>query len=108
MALRDRSTHITLQRDSMTFSALGLSEPIVRAVSELGYAQPTPIQQQAIPVVLAGKDLLAAAQTGTGKTAGFVLPILQRLSNTAPAATQPIRARQPIRALILTPTRGAG
>jgi ATP-dependent RNA helicase RhlE len=89
----------------MTFSALGLSEPIVRAVSELGYAQPTPIQQQAIPVVLAGKDLLAAAQTGTGKTAGFVLPILQRLSNTAPAATQPSRARQPIRALILTPTR---
>ena len=117
MAPRDRSTHITLQRDSMTFSALGLSEPIVRAVSELGYAQPTPIQQQAIPVVLAGKDLLAAAQTGTGKTAGFVLPILQRLSNTAPAgdsapaggsapsARQPGRTRQPIRALILTPTR---
>jgi ATP-dependent RNA helicase RhlE len=107
----------------MSFSSLGLAEPLVRAVTELGYSQPTPIQTQAIPAVLAGGDLLAAAQTGTGKTAGFVLPILQRLMQSVPAqaaepaaqagghsgrphAGQARHARGPsIRALILTPTR---
>ncbi|MFX5570778.1 DEAD/DEAH box helicase, partial [Acinetobacter baumannii] len=63
----------------MSFSALGLSDEIVRAVSEQGYTSPTPIQAQAVPAVLSGGDLLAGAQTGTGKTAGFTLPLLQRL-----------------------------
>jgi ATP-dependent RNA helicase RhlE len=84
----------------MTFNELGLSEAIVRAVTEHGYTIPTPIQLQAIPAVLAGGDLLAGAQTGTGKTAGFTLPILQRLSTNA---TRP--AGRSVRALILTPTR---
>lgn len=64
----------------MPFSKLGLAEPLIRAVREAGYSAPTPIQQQAIPLVLSGRDMLAAAQTGTGKTAGFTLPILQRLA----------------------------
>jgi ATP-dependent RNA helicase RhlE len=64
----------------MTFQQLGLSTELLRAVSEQGYTEPTPIQQQAIPAVLAGQDILASAQTGTGKTAGFTLPLLQRLS----------------------------
>jgi len=85
----------------MSFDSLGLSEPLVRAVNELGYTSPTPIQKQAIPAVLNGGDLLAGAQTGTGKTAGFTLPILQRLSTMPPAAS----GRRVIRALILTPTR---
>jgi ATP-dependent RNA helicase RhlE len=90
----------------MSFSSLGLSDALVRAVTEHGYTQPTPIQAQAIPAVLAGGDLLAGAQTGTGKTAGFVLPMLQRLSTTAHAPASGARpARKPIRALILTPTR---
>ncbi|GAA4401736.1 DEAD/DEAH box helicase [Quisquiliibacterium transsilvanicum] len=88
----------------MSFASLGLSEPIVRAVTELGYTQPTPIQTQAIPVVLSGGDLLAGAQTGTGKTAGFTLPILQLLSTNPPLKT-PIGARRTIRALMLAPTR---
>ncbi len=83
----------------MSFSSLGLSEPLLRAISDSGYNTPTPIQQQAIPVILSGRDLLAAAQTGTGKTAGFTLPILQRL------ADKPISGSRPVRALILTPTR---
>ncbi|PHM61390.1 ATP-dependent RNA helicase RhlE [Xenorhabdus ishibashii] len=85
----------------MNFESLGLKADILRAVEEQGYVEPTPIQQQAIPVVLSGKDLLASAQTGTGKTAGFTLPILQRLSES------PIQSkgRRPIRVLILTPTR---
>ncbi|WP_019615544.1 DEAD/DEAH box helicase [Psychromonas ossibalaenae] len=83
----------------MPFSKLGLSDPIAKAVAEQGYETPTPIQHKAIPVILAGKDLIAAAQTGTGKTASFVLPILQNLMD-APA----VRAKR-IRALILTPTR---
>ncbi len=72
----------------MSFASLGLSEALVRAVTAHGYTTPTPIQMQAIPAVLAGGDLLAGAQTGTGKTAGFVLPMLQRLSTQrgAPAA----------------------
>ena len=86
----------------MSFSKLGLSEALVRAVTEHGYTQPTPVQAQAIPAVLAGGDLLAGAQTGTGKTAGFVLPMLQRLAPSAGAARQGPKA---IRALILTPTR---
>lgn len=88
----------------MSFQTLGLSEAIVRAVSEQSYTTPTPIQAQAIPAVLAGGDLLAGAQTGTGKTAGFTLPILQRLSSAANAPRNRKDAR-PIRALILTPTR---
>ncbi|MYN20948.1 DEAD/DEAH box helicase, partial [Rugamonas sp. FT107W] len=90
----------------MSFSSLGLSDAIVRAVTEAGYTTPTPIQQQAIPAVLNGGDLLAGAQTGTGKTAGFTLPILHRLSTDAKGAaiTSNTTAR-PIRALILTPTR---
>jgi ATP-dependent RNA helicase RhlE len=83
----------------MSFSKLGLSAELVRAVSEKGYTQATPIQLQAIPVILEGRDILAGAQTGTGKTAGFTLPLLQRLN------AQPRGARRAIRALILTPTR---
>lgn len=64
----------------MSFSKLGLSDPILKAVADLGYSSPTTIQKQAIPVVLKGENLIAAAQTGTGKTAGFVLPILEMLS----------------------------
>lgn len=83
----------------MSFLSLGLAEPLTRALNKQGYDQPTPIQLQAIPLILAGRDLLAAAQTGTGKTAGFTLPLLQRLS--AGKAVTANRAR----ALILTPTR---
>jgi ATP-dependent RNA helicase RhlE len=83
----------------MSFDSLGLSPALLRAVSEQGYTQPTPIQTRVIPVVLAGRDVMAGAQTGTGKTAGFTLPLLQRLSQTTP----PARGR--VRALILTPTR---
>ncbi|HNU60308.1 MAG TPA: DEAD/DEAH box helicase, partial [Aquaticitalea sp.] len=83
----------------MSFSSLGLSDALLKAVSKQGYETPSPIQQKAIPVILEGKDVLASAQTGTGKTAGFTLPILQRLS-----MGQRLRHR-PIRALILTPTR---
>src|SRR6187455_4040 len=90
----------------MSFASLGLSGALLRAVADQGYATPTPIQMQAIPAVLAGGDLLAGAQTGTGKTAGFVLPMLQRLSLGPTASAPPPRgARKPIRALILTPTR---
>ena len=83
----------------MSFAELGLAEPIVRAVTEHGYTQPTPIQRQAIPAVLQGGDLLAGAQTGTGKTAGFTLPMLQRLNGGKRPAPRHIRA------LVLTPTR---
>jgi len=87
----------------MSFSTLGLSEPLLRAVADEGYITPTPIQRQAIPAVLAGGDLLAGAQTGTGKTAGFVLPMLHRLSSrVSPHAAG---SRKALRALILTPTR---
>jgi ATP-dependent RNA helicase RhlE len=86
----------------MSFSNLGLSAEILRAVTARGYTEPTPIQQQAIPVILAGNDLLAGAQTGTGKTAGFTLPILQILSSRS--INRPIN-RLPVRCLILTPTR---
>ncbi|HXD08363.1 MAG TPA: DEAD/DEAH box helicase, partial [Burkholderiaceae bacterium] len=85
------------------FEQLGLIAPLMRAVAELGYEKPTPVQEQAIPLVLAGRDLMAGAQTGTGKTAAFALPILQRLSAHASASASP--ARHPVRALVLTPTR---
>ncbi len=83
-----------------TFASLGLAEPLLRALSACGYATPTPIQAQAIPALLTGRDLLGVAQTGTGKTAAFALPVLQRL-----AATPLARGRRRIRALVLTPTR---
>ena len=83
----------------MSFTSLGLSAPILEAISEQGYETPSPIQSQAIPAVLEGRDVMAAAQTGTGKTAGFTLPILELLSKG-----QPAQANQ-IRALVLTPTR---
>ena len=87
----------------MHFTDLGLAEPLLRAVHEQGYDTPTPIQVQAIPAVLAGGDVMGGAQTGTGKTAGFTLPLLQRLSLGKPV--RDARGRIPIRALILTPTR---
>ncbi|MFC4932211.1 DEAD/DEAH box helicase [Massilia sp. GCM10023247] len=90
----------------MSFATLGLSDAIVRAVTEQGYTTPTPIQAQAIPAVLGGGDLLAGAQTGTGKTAGFTLPLLQRLSTDAVGAAQKSKTSpRAIRALVLTPTR---
>src|SRR3954470_23916411 len=84
----------------MSFDHLGLSPELLRAVAHEGYTEPTPVQAQAIPLVLAGRDVLAGAQTGTGKTAAFVLPLLQRLH-----ASRPQSAPRAIRALILTPTR---
>jgi len=84
-----------------TFAELGLAAPLLRAVADTGYEHPTPIQAQAIPQVIKGGDLLAAAQTGTGKTAGFTLPILHRLLESPAAARKPGRPR----VLILTPTR---
>ncbi|MBK5931879.1 RNA helicase [Halochromatium salexigens] len=108
----------------MSFDTLGLSAELLRAVREQGYTQPTPIQIKAIPTILGGGDVMAAAQTGTGKTAGFTLPLLQRLSTqtsrrsaersagqaSGQAGRQPggrasAGARRPIRALVLTPTR---
>jgi ATP-dependent RNA helicase RhlE len=88
----------------MSFSNLGLSPEIVRAVTELGYSSPTPIQKQAIPVVLSGGDIMAGAQTGTGKTASFTLPLLHGLS-TNKSIHNNAGGSSPIRALILTPTR---
>ena len=87
----------------MSFNELGLAEPLLKAIADAGYDTPTPIQKQAIPAVLQGGDLLAGAQTGTGKTAGFTLPLLHRLMHTP--AQRDAKGRGPIRALILTPTR---
>ncbi len=84
----------------MTFHSLPLSQPLLRAVAEQGYTEPTPVQAQAIPLIVEGRDILAAAQTGTGKTAGFTLPLLERLSQQKPP-----RKKLQIRALVLTPTR---
>jgi ATP-dependent RNA helicase RhlE len=84
----------------MTFVSLGLIDPLLRALETLDYKTPTPIQVQAIPAVLAGRDLMAAAQTGTGKTAGFALPLLQRLTMEGPQV-----ASNSVRALVLVPTR---
>ncbi|WP_455923853.1 DEAD/DEAH box helicase [Pseudomonas putida] len=89
----------------MSFASLGLSEALVRAIEDAGYTQPTPVQQRAIPAVLQGRDLMVAAQTGTGKTGGFALPILERLfPNGHPDKSQRHGPRQP-RVLVLTPTR---
>ena len=85
----------------MTFSSLGLSAELLHAVADQGYTEPTPVQARAIPVVLAGRDLQAAAQTGTGKTAGFTLPLLQHLQKNPVESGR----RKPVRALVLTPTR---
>jgi ATP-dependent RNA helicase RhlE len=87
----------------MSFISLGLSDEIIRAVTERGYTIPTPIQLESIPAILSGRDLLAGAQTGTGKTAGFTLPILHKLSDKS--IKGPSSGRPPIRALILVPTR---
>src|SRR6195952_2262380 len=84
----------------MTFASLGLIEPLLRALEALGYQTPTPVQAKAIPPVLEGRDLMAAAQTGTGKTAGFALPLLQRLTMEGPKV-----AANSVRSLILVPTR---
>ncbi|WP_224491138.1 DEAD/DEAH box helicase [Robertkochia flava] len=83
----------------MSFTSLGLSEALLKAISQQGYTQPSPIQEKAIPRILEGKDVLASAQTGTGKTAGFTLPMLQLLSQTT------ISRHRPVKALVLTPTR---
>jgi len=83
----------------MTFKELGLSEPLLRAINKKGYTEPSTIQKKAIPLILEGKDVLASAQTGTGKTAGFTLPMLDRLTS------QNKWKRRPLRALVLTPTR---
>ena len=94
----------------MTFDSLGLAPDYLRAVADEGYTEPTPVQRHAIPLVLAGRDVLASAQTGTGKTAAFVLPLLQQLHATrsdagAAATTGGRSVRRPVRALVLTPTR---
>jgi ATP-dependent RNA helicase RhlE len=95
----------------MSFHALGLSPELLRAVADRGYTEPTAVQREAIPLILAGRDVLAGAQTGTGKTAAFVLPILQRLADSQPVVTGPTsRDRQnairpPVRVLVLVPTR---
>ncbi|WP_428508209.1 DEAD/DEAH box helicase [Roseateles sp.] len=87
----------------MTFESLGLAAPLLKAIADAGYTTPTPIQAQAIPAVMQGGDLMAGAQTGTGKTAGFTLPLLHRLSEGAPVLNK--RGKPAIRALVLTPTR---
>ncbi|MBI3374037.1 MAG: DEAD/DEAH box helicase [Betaproteobacteria bacterium] len=88
---------------SSSFEQLGLIRPLLAAIKDLGYTDPTPVQAQAIPLVLEGRDLMAGAQTGTGKTAAFALPILQRLAPQASTSASP--ARHAVRALILAPTR---
>jgi ATP-dependent RNA helicase RhlE len=89
----------------MSFDALGLAPELLRAVTDQGYTEPTPVQREAIPLVLAGRDLLAGAQTGTGKTAAFVLPILQTLAGRPPRPASRPNSRPPVRVLVLTPTR---
>ncbi|HOY69987.1 MAG TPA: DEAD/DEAH box helicase [Methylotenera sp.] len=91
------------ENNSIYFDSLGLAPELLKALTEAGYTKPTPIQAQAIPVALAGGDVMAGAQTGTGKTAAFALPVLQKLLPLASTSTSP--AKHPIRALILTPTR---
>ena len=87
----------------MNFADLGLIPELLKAVADTGYTEPTPIQAQAIPIILQGKDVMGGAQTGTGKTAGFTLPLLQRLARHVNSSPSP--ARHPVRALIITPTR---
>ena len=93
----------TTTETTVMFDQLGLAAPLLKAVQETGYTTPTPIQAKAIPLALQGLDLMAGAQTGTGKTAAFALPILQKLLPFASSSTSP--AKHPIRALVLTPTR---
>ena len=93
----------SVQSSTPAYSSLSLAEPLKRAVAEMGYEHMTPIQAQAIPVVLTGKDVMGAAQTGTGKTAAFSLPLLQRLMQHENSSASP--ARHPVRALVLLPTR---
>jgi superfamily II DNA/RNA helicase len=93
----------TMTTEAIQFDVLGLAAPLLKAISETGYTTPTPIQAKAIPLALQGMDLMAGAQTGTGKTAAFALPILQKLLPFASSSTSP--AKHPIRALVLTPTR---
>jgi ATP-dependent RNA helicase RhlE len=83
----------------MSFNSLGLIEPLLKAVNQKGYTTPSPIQEKVIPIVLEGKDVLASAQTGTGKTAGFTLPLLQIISQGQKLS------KRPVKVLILTPTR---
>ena len=96
------NTEVTIP--SIAFTDLGLADPILRAISDAGYTTPTPIQAKAIPQVLSGGDLLAGAQTGTGKTAGFTLPLLHMLSSNPAKHPSAIGKSLP-RCLILTPTR---
>src|SRR4030095_5443178 len=106
---KSSTAHHPTRRQSTTlsdyhdFDHFGLDPRIVAAVKAMGYTTPTPIQSKAIPVVMQGKDVMGAAQTGTGKTAGFALPIIQRLLPQANTSMSP--ARHPVRALVLTPTR---
>ena len=79
----------------MSFTDLGLAPELLRAVSDQGYTEPTPVQAEAIPLVLAGRDLMAGAQTGTGKTAAFVLPMLQRLGRPEPGPPRPAGLARP-------------
>jgi len=102
-ARSDLASVDALRSNRLSFNNLGLSADLLATVAREGYTEPTPVQSAAIPFILDGRDVLAAAQTGTGKTAAFVLPILERLRNTANAGFSP--ARHPVRVLILTPTR---
>ena len=97
------ATPSTVSPEQLSFNDLGLAPALLKALTESGYTNPTPIQAQAIPVALAGGDLMAGAQTGTGKTAAFSLPLLQKLLPLASNSASP--AKHPVRALILTPTR---
>ncbi len=99
----DLPPELTADTPPMAFAQLQLSAPLARAVAEMGYETMTPIQAQAIPVVLQGRDVMGAAQTGTGKTAAFALPLLQRMLKHENSSTSP--ARHPVRALVLLPTR---
>jgi len=101
--MTDSTVDLTPDTLPMAFAQLQLSAPLARAVADMGYESMTPIQAQAIPVVLQGRDVMGAAQTGTGKTAAFALPLLQRLLKHESASTSP--ARHPVRALVLLPTR---
>src|SRR3546814_6053729 len=103
--MTDSNTSVAPSTDAPipTFADFGLYPQLLQAVVEPGYTTPTPIQAQALPAVMAGRDVMGAAQTGTGKTAAFTLPILHRLMPQANSSASP--ARHPVRTLILTPTR---
>jgi len=97
------ATPVEAPAEQIKFTDLGLNAELLKAIAETGYTHPTPIQAQAIPIVLQGFDVMGGAQTGTGKTAGFTLPLLQRLARHATSSPSP--AKHPVRALILAPTR---